>query len=107
MVISNAWHHRSDSLSSAVAVVGIAGTLAGYPLLDPLAGMVVAALIARMGLQVCVRVSQCMAGCITRIEVEQVMCGSFASAAWCASPTLRGACNTQACMSVSQLHAPP
>ena len=105
MVISNAWHHRSDSLSSAVAVVGIAGTLAGYPLLDPLAGMVVAALIARMGLQVCVCVSQSMAGCITRIEFGRVMCGSFCERSMVCKPHLTR--RVQRPSLVPQVHTPP
>ncbi len=101
MVISNAWHHRSDSLSSAVAVVGIAGTLAGYPLLDTLAGMVVAALIARMGLQVCARVSQSMAGCIT---LNGSCAAVFASAALCKPHLTR---RVQRPSLVPQVHTPP
>ena len=38
VLIANAWHHRSDALSSIVAVVGIGGTLAGVPCLDPVGG---------------------------------------------------------------------
>ena len=38
VLIANAWHHRSDALSSIVAVAGIGGTLAGVPCLDPLGG---------------------------------------------------------------------
>jgi len=37
-VIANAWHHRSDALSSIVAMVGISLAMAGFPILDPIAG---------------------------------------------------------------------
>ena len=47
-LIANAWHHRSDSLSSVAALIGIAGALFFGPrwrVLDPIAALVVAALI--------------------------------------------------------------
>jgi cation diffusion facilitator family transporter len=46
---ANAWHHRSDVVSSLVVLVGVGGTLAGLPYLDAVAAVVVAALIAHMG----------------------------------------------------------
>ncbi|AGX86647.1 cation diffusion facilitator family transporter [Candidatus Symbiobacter mobilis] len=49
MLVANAWHARSDAASSLVVVVGIAGNLAGYPLLDPIAALLVAFLVGRMG----------------------------------------------------------
>lgn len=50
--IANAYHHRSDALSSLVAVVGIGGALMGCAWLDPLAATVVGLMVARMGLEV-------------------------------------------------------
>jgi cation diffusion facilitator family transporter len=50
LLIANAWHHRSDVVSSAVALVGIVGSQLGWHLLDPLAGVVVAAMIAKIGI---------------------------------------------------------
>lgn len=52
VLIANAWHHRSDSLSSVVALVGIAGWMLGVPQLDALAGMVVAGLVSWMGVRI-------------------------------------------------------
>ncbi len=46
---ANAWHHRSDSISSIVVLVGVAGTLAGLPYLDAIAAVVVAFMVARIG----------------------------------------------------------
>lgn len=48
-LVANAWQHRSDAFSSVAALVGISGALAGYPILDPLAALVVAFLIMKDG----------------------------------------------------------
>jgi len=45
---ANAWHHRSDAISSIVVFVGIAGAILGYPLLDSLAAIVVALMICKI-----------------------------------------------------------
>jgi cation diffusion facilitator family transporter len=50
LVVTNAWHHRSDALSSVAAFAGIAGARMGFPILDPAAAVVVSALIAKMAL---------------------------------------------------------
>ncbi|WP_290647989.1 cation diffusion facilitator family transporter [Aquisalimonas sp.] len=47
----NAWHHRSDALSSLVVVGGITGVLVGLPWLDAVAAIIVAAMLAHVGLQ--------------------------------------------------------
>lgn len=49
MLIANAWHARSDAASSLVVTVGIAGSLLGYPFLDPVAALIVGFMILRMG----------------------------------------------------------
>jgi len=46
---SNAWHHRSDALSSIVVVIGISAQLLGVPYMDALAAIVVAVMISFMG----------------------------------------------------------
>jgi cation diffusion facilitator family transporter len=49
MLVANAWHARSDAASSLVVAVGIAGNLAGYPILDPIAALFVGLMIGKMG----------------------------------------------------------
>lgn len=49
MLIANAWHARSDALSSLVVAVGIGGNLMGYPLLDPVAALLVGLMVGKMG----------------------------------------------------------
>ena len=51
LLVANAWHARSDAWSSLVVGLGIAGNLAGLPLLDPIAALFVSLWIARMGVQ--------------------------------------------------------
>ncbi len=46
---ANAWHHRSDAMSSAAAFVGIVGSMAGYPQFDPIASVVVSGMIIKAG----------------------------------------------------------
>lgn len=48
---ANAWHARSDAASSLVVAVGIGGSLAGYPFLEPLAAALVGFLILHMGIR--------------------------------------------------------
>ena len=49
MLVANAWHARSDAASSLVVAIGIAGNLAGYPILDPIAALIVGFMVSRMG----------------------------------------------------------
>ncbi|RLK48708.1 cation diffusion facilitator family transporter [Alkalispirillum mobile] len=49
LIHANAWHHRSDALSSVVVIIGVAGAMAGVPWLDALAALVVALMIGAVG----------------------------------------------------------
>ncbi len=49
LLVANAWHARSDAASSLVVSVGIVGNLLGYPILDPIAALIVGFMVARMG----------------------------------------------------------
>lgn len=51
MLIANAWHARSDAASSLVVGLGIIGNLLGYPILDPIAALLVGFMISKMGWQ--------------------------------------------------------
>jgi len=48
MLRANAWHHRSDAVSSIVVLVGVTGTLLGLDYLDAIAAIVVCAMIAKI-----------------------------------------------------------
>lgn len=49
MLVANAWHARSDAASSLVVALGIAASLGGFTLLDPVAAAVVGLMVMRMG----------------------------------------------------------
>ncbi len=51
MVVANAWHHRSDALSSVGAAIGIGGAILlgdRWTVLDPLASIVVGGMLAKV-----------------------------------------------------------
>lgn len=45
---ADAWHHRSDALSSIGALAGIAGAKLGFTILDPIAGIIIAVIIIKV-----------------------------------------------------------
>lgn len=49
MLRANAWHSRTDAISSIVVVVGIGGTMAGLEYLDAVAAVIVGAMVAKIG----------------------------------------------------------
>ncbi len=49
MLRANAWHHRSDALSSFIVAAGIGGSLLGFGYLDAVAAIVVALMVAKVG----------------------------------------------------------
>ncbi|CDS07994.1 hypothetical protein LRAMOSA01943 [Lichtheimia ramosa] len=51
VLVANAWHHRTDALSSAVVMFAIVGSYAGLPVLDPLGGLVVAGMIFKSSIE--------------------------------------------------------
>ncbi len=50
--MADAYHHRSDALSSIGSLVGIAGAMLGYTFLDPLAGIVICVFILKPGVTI-------------------------------------------------------
>lgn len=48
MLRANAWHHRSDAVSSIVVLVGVGGTLIGLPYLDAVAAVIIAVMIVHI-----------------------------------------------------------
>lgn len=51
LLLANAWHHRSDAVSSIVVFIGIAGTQFNMPKLDAYAAIVVAIMIIKIGVE--------------------------------------------------------
>lgn len=51
-LMADAWHHRSDALSSVGSLVGIAGARMGWPILDPVASVVICLFILKAALDI-------------------------------------------------------
>lgn len=49
---ADAWHHRSDALSSIGALIGIGGARLGFPVLDPIASVVICLFILKAAIDV-------------------------------------------------------
>ncbi|MDD2659389.1 MAG: cation diffusion facilitator family transporter [Methylococcales bacterium] len=54
LLMANAWHQRSDAISSLVVLFGIGAVMLGYPLADAIAAIVVALMITKIGLNLVV-----------------------------------------------------
>lgn len=50
LLLANAWHQRSDAISSLVVLFGIGAVMLGYPMADGVAAVVVALMVAKIGL---------------------------------------------------------
>jgi cation diffusion facilitator family transporter len=51
-LMADAWHHRSDALSSVGSLIGVAGAVMGYPILDPIASIIISILVAKVGVDI-------------------------------------------------------
>lgn len=51
-LMADAWHHRSDALSSVGALIGIAGARMGFPVADPLASVVICFFIEKAAIEI-------------------------------------------------------
>lgn len=51
-LMADAWHHRSDALSSIGSFIGILGSRMGYPILDPAASVVICLFIVKAAVDI-------------------------------------------------------
>lgn len=51
-LMADAWHHRSDALSSVGALIGIGGARLGFPILDPVASVVICLFIEKAAYEI-------------------------------------------------------
>ncbi len=51
-LMADAWHHRSDALSSVGSFIGIGGARMGLPILDPIASVVICAFIIKAAVDI-------------------------------------------------------
>lgn len=50
LILTNAWHHRSDAAASLVVLIGLAGSFLGAVHLDAVAAVIVGGMIVKMGI---------------------------------------------------------
>ena len=81
VMIANAWHHRSDALSSIGAAIGIGGAIwleRRWTVLDPLASIVVGLMLVRVAWQLLKtsigELTDCSLSAETESEIEDVIC---------------------------------
>ena len=51
-LMADAWHHRSDALSSIGSFIGILGAKIGFPALDPIASLVICLFIFKVAIEI-------------------------------------------------------
>lgn len=51
-LMADAWHHRSDALSSVGSMAGIIGARMGYPICDPIASVVICVFIVKAAYEI-------------------------------------------------------
>ncbi|HPO49532.1 MAG TPA: cation diffusion facilitator family transporter, partial [Spirochaetota bacterium] len=76
-VIANAWHHRSDALSSIGTLIGIGGAIilgSKWTILDPIAGVVVSVFIIKVAIQISLEsINQLLECSLTLEEKEKLL----------------------------------
>ena len=50
--MADAWHHRSDAFSSVGSLIGIGGAMLGFPVLDPIASVVICLCILKVAFDI-------------------------------------------------------
>jgi len=70
IIVANAWHHRSDAIASFAALIGIAGALMGWPVLDPVAAIGVAFFVGKVGIEIATEALRELTDAATAIDKE-------------------------------------
>lgn len=72
-LMADAWHHRSDALSSVGALIGIAGARIGFPIMDPIASLVICLFIEKASYDIFVDAIDKMVDKACDDEVEELL----------------------------------
>ena len=71
MLQADAWHHRTDAISSIGVAIGILGSYFGYPILDAIFGFFVSFIIIYVGIQLIKTSSDSLIGTMPKQELIQ------------------------------------
>ena len=94
--MADAWHHRTDALSSVAALVGVGAAMLGFPLGDPIASIVICLFILKVawevgreavsklvdesgGRELNEAIAACAAGCAAVDHIDSVVTRRFGS----------------------------
>ena len=77
-LMADAWHHRSDALSSIGALIGIVGARMGYPLMDTVASLVICVFIVKAAYDIFKDAIEKMIDCSCSEETENAISHSAA-----------------------------
>ena len=72
--MADAWHHRSDALSSVGALLGILAARMGFPIFDPIASLVICLFIAKAAFDIFKDAIAKMVDHACGAELEQAIC---------------------------------
>ena len=73
VLMADAWHHRSDALSSVGALIGIVGARIGFPIMDPAASLVICLFIEKAAYDIFVDAIDKMVDKACDDEVEKLL----------------------------------
>lgn len=73
VLMADAWHHRSDALSSVGALIGIVGARIGFPIMDPAASLVICLFIEKAAYDIFVDAIDKMVDKACDDEVEELL----------------------------------
>lgn len=72
-MLADAWHHRSDALSSVGSLIGVGGAMLGFPICDPIASIVICIFVAKAAIDIFLdAVNRLVDRACTDEEVEQI-----------------------------------
>lgn len=72
-MLADAWHHRSDALSSVGSLIGIGGALIGFPICEPIASIVICIFIAKAAIDIFIdAVNRLVDHSCTEEEIEKI-----------------------------------
>ncbi|MBN2797128.1 MAG: cation transporter [Clostridia bacterium] len=70
---ADAWHHRSDALSSIGSLIGVGGAILGFKFFDPLAAIVIAIIILKVAVDIYLKsVDEVMDKSADEATIEQI-----------------------------------
>ena len=77
-LMADAWHHRSDALSSIGALIGIVGARMGYPIMDTVASLVICLFIIKAAYDIFIDAIKKMVdhSCDEKVEGEISQCAN-------------------------------